>query len=434
MKTGGAVILSASDEGVRVSAASARISTTEGNALSAFEKGDGAERDLKLIRKVLASGHRTIVEHQTYTIAFHDVSVLAEELLIECRLASYTVKSRRYVNFSGAGYIGPEGLSEAEEAAFRANMDARFETYEQLLALGIPREDARFVLPYCFKSNFYMTLNARELAHVIASMLNGRMSLYPEMRRLGESLKAQLDARFPGVLDAELKDAPVYHRASLPAEPTVPHAVHSSVDMRPAFGAKDALDQAMRFSGRFEAEDYRALVRDARPRELETISYGFTVQNISLACVTHFARHRMQTLLAPDVETALLGGGYVLPDTVTANPDALILYTRAFEDNARAAKEMLDGGAPREALAYYALAGCTVDILTVMNARELLHFLKLRTCSRAQWEIRRAAEDMLARLQGNFPQLFRLYGPGCAVTGRCPEGRLSCGRIRKTEE
>lgn len=27
-----------------------------------------------------------------------------------------------------------------------------------------------------------MTLNARELAHVIASMLNGRMSLYPEMR------------------------------------------------------------------------------------------------------------------------------------------------------------------------------------------------------------------------------------------------------------
>ena len=385
MKTGGAVILSASDEGIRVSAASARISTTEGSALSAFEKGDGAERDLKLIRKVLASGHRTIVEHQTYTIAFHDVSVLAEELLIECRLASYTVKSRRYVNFSGAGYIVPEGLSEAEEAAFRANMDARFETYEQLLSLGIPREDARFVLPYCFKSNFYMTLNARELAHVIASMLNGRMSLYPEMRRLGESLKAQLDARFPGVLDAELKDAPVYHRASLPAEPTVPHAVHSSVDMRPAFGAKEALEQAMRFSGRFEAEDYRALVRDARPRELETISYGFTVQNISLACVTHFARHRMQTLLAPDVETALLGGGYVLPDTVTANPDALILYTRAFEDNARAAREMLDGGAPRETLAYYALAGCTVDILTVMNARELLHFLKLRTCSRAQW-------------------------------------------------
>lgn len=154
MKTGGAVILSASDEGIRVSAASARISTTEGSALSAFEKGDGAERDLKLIRKVLASGHRTVVEHQTYTIAFHDVSVLAEELLIECRLASYTVKSRRYVNFSGAGYIVPEGLSEAEEAAFRANMDARFETYEQLLALGIPREDARFVLPIASKAIF----------------------------------------------------------------------------------------------------------------------------------------------------------------------------------------------------------------------------------------------------------------------------------------
>ena len=434
MKTGGAVILSASDAGIRASAASARISTTEGNALSAFERGDGAEKDLKLIRKVLASGHRTVVEHQTYTIAFHDVSVLAEELLIECRLASYTVKSRRYVNFSGAGYVVPEGLSETEEAAFRANMDARFQAYERLLSLGIPREDARFVLPYCFKSNFYMTLNARELAHVIASMLNRRMSLYPEMRRLGESLKAQLDARFPGVLDAELKDAPVFHRAPLPADMAAPHVAHSSVDMRPAHGAKDALDQALRFSGRFAAEDYRALVQDARPRELETLSYTFTVRNISLACVTHFARHRMQTLLVPDVETALFGGGYVLPDTIAANPDARLLYTRTFEENARAAKALLEGGAPREALAYYALAGCTVDIMTVMNARELLHFLKLRTCSRAQWEIRRAAEDMLAQLQGDFPQLFKLYGPGCAVTGRCPEGRLSCGRIRKTEE
>lgn len=434
MKTGGAIILSASDAGIRVSAASARISTTEGNALSTFEKGDGAEKDLKLIRKVLASGHRTVVEHQSYTIAFHDVSVLAEQLLIECRLASYTVKSRRYVNFSGAGYVVPEGLSESEEAAFRANMDARFKVYEQLLSLGIPREDARFVLPYCFKSNFYMTLNARELAHVVASMLNGRMSLYPEMRRLGESLKAQLDARFPGVLDAELKDAPTYRCAAPSSEVVPPHIVRSSVDMRPTPGAREALNQALRFSGRFEAEDYRSLVQDARPRELETISYAFTVRSVSLACITHFARHRMQTLLVPDVETALLGGGFVLPDTIAANADARLLYTRTFEENARAARKLMDGGAPREMLAYYALAGCTADIMTVMNARELLHFLKLRTCSRAQWEIRRAAESMLARLQDDFPQLFGLYGPGCAVTGRCPEGRLSCGRIRKTEE
>ena len=32
-----------------------------------------------------------------------------------------------------------------------------------LLEAGVPREDARFLLPYAFHSNFYCTLNAREL-------------------------------------------------------------------------------------------------------------------------------------------------------------------------------------------------------------------------------------------------------------------------------
>ena len=81
-----------------------------------------------------------------------------------------------------------------------------------------------------------------------------------------------------------------------------------------------------------------------------------------------------------------------------------------------------------------ALSGNTVDILFTMNARELLHFMKLRTCTRAQWEIRDAAGDMLSGLMESFPALFRHFGPSCAVNGFCPEGRLSCGRLQKTEE
>ena len=69
-----------------------------------------------------------------------------------------------------------------------------------------------------------------------------------------------------------------------------------------------------------------------------------------------------------------------------------------------------------------------------MNARELLHFLRLRTCTRAQWEIRDASNDMLRLLRGDFPALFACYGPSCAVLTYCPEGRLSCGRIQKTED
>lgn len=436
MNTGGASIVSISNNGIKMCAAAARISTTDGGAIKAMERGDGGEKDLKLIKKVVASGHKTILEHLTFTIAFHDVSVLAEQGLIEFRLASYTVKSRRYVDFTGAGYVTPEGLGDEMLSIYKENMDARFEDYRKLLELGIAREDARFVLPYCFKSNFYMTLNARELAHVIASMRFGRLSRYEELRKIGESLDVQLK-EIMGETDIGEKPSQIHyaHREkAVSFSPLHVCAPEAEVVIAPENPEK-ALDFALNLTDRFEGENPIAeLIKDARPRELEMLAYGFTVKNVSLSCVTHFTRHRMQSLIVPFPEEALTGGGYVLPESVKANKDALAIYESAFAGNHENAKKLASLGADSALLAYFALSGNTVDILFTMNARELLHFMKLRTCTRAQWEIREAAQDMLVGLMESFPALFRRFGPSCAVNGFCPEGRLSCGKLQKTED
>lgn len=436
MNTGSVRIVSVSNNGVRMCAAAARISTTDGGAEKAIARGDGAGKDLKLIGKVIASGHKTILEHLVFTLAFQDVSVLAEQGLIEFRLASYTVKSRRYVNFSGAGYITPASLTDEMKPIYKENMDARFEDYRRLIDLGIAREDARFVLPYCFKSNFYMTLNARELAHVIASMRFGRLSRYEELRAIGESLNVQLK-EIMGETDINEKpsQAKYTHKEKETAfSPLTVVKPEAEVVIAPENPEK-ALTFALQLTDRFEGENkIRQLVKDARPRELEMLSYGFTVKNVSLSCVTHFTRHRMQSLIVPFVEDALLNGGYVLPESVKANKEALEIYENAFRNNLENAKKISALGADNTLLAYFALSGNTVDILFTMNAREILHFMKLRTCTRAQWEIRDAAGDMLSGLMESFPALFKHFGPSCAVTGFCPEGRLSCGRLQKTEE
>ena len=62
-----------------------------------------------------------------------------------------------------------------------------------------------------------------------------------------------------------------------------------------------------------------------------------------------------------------------------------------------------------------------------MNARELLHFLSLRCCNRAQWEIREVAWQMLALLIDVAPNLFCNAGPAC-VKGACSEGKMTCGK------
>ena len=41
-------------------------------------------------------------------------------------------------------------------------------------------------------------------------------------------------------------------------------------------------------------------------------------------------------------------------------------------------------------------------LVLTMNARELLHFFRVRTCRRAQWEIRALAEAMLASRDERF--------------------------------
>ncbi|MBQ4451266.1 MAG: FAD-dependent thymidylate synthase, partial [Clostridia bacterium] len=197
-----------------------------------------------------------------------------------------------------------------------------------------------------------------------------------------------------------------------------------------------ALEAALAFSGRFPAEDGEylteknmlALAKDARARELEALNYTFRIRDVSLAGITHFTRHRILSLMVPNAAEALAGGNYVLPASVAAREDIRALYEAAFAAQTAFAREMEAEGLPEEYLPYLALAGHTTDILMTANARELNHFLQLRTCRRAQWEIRGIARQMLTLLQNHADDIFWVYGPSCAVLGRCPEGKLSCGK------
>lgn len=422
-----AIIVVQNREALRVAASAARISTQQGTAMELFESSAGDARDLKLIGKVLSSGHKSVIEHQTFSIAFNDVSVLVEQFVIESRLASFTVKSRRYVDFAGAGFVAPDGMNEAQRALYDGTMRARFADYERLMALGVPKEDARFLLPYCLRSNFYMTLNARELIGLICAMLYGRGKGFAEIESLGTQLKAQFDALYPGVIDKEAARYPRFAPMALPETVCAGEARVGDAELLNAFDdASGFLKKMCAFTGRPDL-DIPALLTDARPRELELVNYTFRVKRVSLACVTHFTRHRIVSLLVPPVARALAGGDYVLPETVKAIPEAEAVYRHAFTDQAEAAVQARGLGLSVEDMSYFALSGHQIDLVLGMNLRQIVHFMRLRTCNRAQWEIRGVAWKMLKLLNDVEPEIFANVGPSCAY-GPCPEGRMSCGR------
>ena len=132
-------------------------------------------------------------------------------------------------------------------------------------------------------------------------------------------------------------------------------------------------------------------------------------------------------MIAPHLLSNAHYDRYVLPQSVK---DAGMeeTYRAAFRLTGETAARLRAMGAGDEVLCYLLLSGQTVPVLTTMNAGELYVFFRLRCCTRAQWEIREAACQALQALRERAPGLFSLYGPTCYCTGKCPEGRMTCGR------
>lgn len=430
-----AKIVSWTSSGAEVCASAARISTTLGDALALFEKARNNPKNQDLIGKVVRSGHRSVIEHAVFSIALQNVSVFVEQYFIECRLASFTVKSRRYVDFSGLGYYVPPELEGGALTAYRGWMDGLFTAYQSLLDAGVPKEDARFVLPYAFCSNFYCTLNARELIELIRSIRHGRGRNVPELRAIAGQLTEQLGMLFPSLLpeldrpggeDAADFPAPLFSggpvwveeagagAAALLASPADPGGLLELA----CRAAHPETDRPFSLDG---------LMASPRPRELEQLSYTFAIRDVSLAGVTHLVRHRMQSVIVPPIQT-VDHSRFILPDTVRDNPAAWEIYRTVLTEACRTARGLLENPDLRPYGHYFAVAGNMMDVMTTLNARELKLIIRLRTCTRAQWEIRHIALALLRILRAHYPALFDRFGPSCYLTGACPEGRFSCGR------
>lgn len=144
---------------------------------------DISRKDVRnLVRRVLSMGHSSVLEHVTYTFGVEGISRATSHQLVRHRIASYSQQSQRYVAAS-FGYVTPKSLSRQEPGRsqaeggdslydrFERHMRTSSELYEELMASGVPAEDARFVLPNAAETKIMISMNARELHHFFALRL-----------------------------------------------------------------------------------------------------------------------------------------------------------------------------------------------------------------------------------------------------------------------
>lgn len=182
------------------------------------------------------------------------------------------------------------------------------------------------------------------------------------------------------------------------------------------------------------------LIKSGHLSAIEHASFTFAIEGISRACSHQLVRHRVASYSQQSQRYVDFGEGdsFIVPPEIAADEEAL----EAFQEAMRAARTAYNKlvalgtakGLGREKVqedARFVLPNAAETKLTVtMNARSLLNFFSVRCCSRAQWEIRALADEMLGQVRGLAPTIFAAAGPGC-LRGPCPEGRFSCGKPRR---
>lgn len=138
----------------------------------------------------------------------------------------------------------------------------------------------------------------------------------------------------------------------------------------------------------------------------------------------------MQSVLIPPIQT-INHSRYIIPRSIQQDSKANDFYMRTLARANDILTQVEKDDALKKYGYYFALSGNVMNVMTTINARELMLFIRLRSCNRAQWEIHKVSTKMLTLLQQDFYELFKYYGPTCVLKGTCPEGNLSCGKMQE---
>lgn len=175
---------------------------------------------------------------------------------------------------------------------------------------------------------------------------------------------------------------------------------------------------------------------------LEHVSFTFAIEGISRACSHQLVRHRIASYSQQSQRYVNLDKTfkYITPPSIERH-DTFDVYNQAMERIYNAYlllsndlkityinQGMNEKDATKKAIedARYVLPNaCETKIIVTMNIRTLYNLFAHRCCTRAQWEIRELANEMLREVKKVAPIVFMKAGASCK-RGPCPEGSMSC--------
>lgn len=159
-------------------------------------------KNYKRGKQCIMDGHGRVLEYPSVIMEIDGYSIkVVREFYTHIIGTTRTQESTRYVNMKERGYFTPPKIDSDPNAQYlyHTMMKALFTTYESLVALGIPKEDASMLLPLGMNTKFVVKMNVRALLNMAQVRMCTRA--YHEYRQLMNDIKKEISK-----LDDEWKE------------------------------------------------------------------------------------------------------------------------------------------------------------------------------------------------------------------------------------
>lgn len=147
--------------------------------------------DFRIAKVCYAAGHKSILEHISFTFHIKGVSRALLAQLTRHRHSSFSVQSQRYVSYEdGFDYVNPFMEETVAYDLFESDISDAQDHYNRYIEIGEKPENARAILPNACCTELYLTMNARTLIESSNERLCTRAQA--EIREMFKKMKEQV--------------------------------------------------------------------------------------------------------------------------------------------------------------------------------------------------------------------------------------------------
>ncbi|PSN91578.1 hypothetical protein B9Q09_01065 [Candidatus Marsarchaeota G2 archaeon ECH_B_SAG-C16] len=382
---------------------------------------------LKVFRNTLARGHIDVADMGTYLVVGRNVPRLVTLFLCSPHYLSHEQQSLRYTKANSFHIPNALRGKPLEEEA-RAIITQAYSLYSRMVERGIPLEDARSILPLAVNSNITSTGGGREYTYLGILSRSPHIVLPQVVKDSVDQILKSVSRIAPQVF---LDYGPNYDIRRYYPSPQffakTNHFVNKLIAQNK--GERVVLlgfhDNGLKLS----KQEVEEGVRSGDPAfftNLLHIRAVFLVK-LSLEAAHQAIRHRTWNHDFESLYDAAERFEYMVPPSIQSS-DFLTEYHAMQSEMRELYMKVRDEVSRSESLLFLTNAHYVYDVMEI-DGWNMIGNLPLRTCEKAQWEIRGIAKLMASRLawgsvQSGFTgdKTLSFYTlPTCQTFGVCYE-------------